>query len=99
VSELDLLRDTISFLDFKGKIKSWKESTSISPSGRHLGRYKALFAQEPFTCDPNGDPDTKDRYKKLSDAQRDIVDVKIAIINHCIVRDMVLTDGKPSSTP
>ena len=94
VSELDLLPDTISFLDFKGKINSWKENTSTSPSGRHLGRYKALFAQGSFTCDPDGDPDTNDRYKKLSDAQRDIADVIIAIINHCITTGYVLDRWK-----
>ena len=35
----------ISMDEFKGKIRCWKESTTTSPSGRHLGRYKALFAE------------------------------------------------------
>lgn len=54
----------------------------------------ALFAQGPFTCDPDGDPETNDRYKKLSTAQRDIADVIIAIINHCITTGYVLDRWK-----
>jgi hypothetical protein len=29
--------------EFVGKLKVWSESTSTSPSGRHLGHYKALL--------------------------------------------------------
>ena len=32
----------ISLGDFTGAIKAWKEHTSTSPSGRHLGHYKLL---------------------------------------------------------
>ena len=37
--------------DIKKGFKSWKESTTTSPSGRHLGHYKALI-QDPLllTC-------------------------------------------------
>lgn len=34
----------ISELDFKGKVLSWNERTTTSPSGRHLGWYKSLYA-------------------------------------------------------
>ena len=29
--------------EWKNKFKHWKESTSTSPSGVHLGHYKTLF--------------------------------------------------------
>jgi hypothetical protein len=32
----------ISEADFISGFKDWKESTSTSPSGRHLGHYKAI---------------------------------------------------------
>ena len=47
--------------------------------GRHV--YKALFAQGPFKYDPDGDAATNEMYKKLSNAQKDIADVIVAIIN------------------
>ena len=47
---------TISEADFVGKLKVWKESTTTSPSGLHLGHYKALIAQHQFS---NDDPDTE----------------------------------------
>ena len=34
----------ITIEDVRGKLKVWKESMSTLPSGRHLGRYKALVA-------------------------------------------------------
>jgi hypothetical protein len=30
--------------EFTGKFKVWRDSTSTSPSGRHLGHYKVLVA-------------------------------------------------------
>jgi exonuclease III len=36
---------TISDEDLQGKLKVWKESTTTSPSGVHLGHYKALIAR------------------------------------------------------
>jgi hypothetical protein len=33
----------IEFDDFKDALHRWKESTSTSPSGRHLGHYSSLL--------------------------------------------------------
>jgi hypothetical protein len=35
--------DTLSFDAFKNALRSWKEKTTTSPSGRHLGHYKCLL--------------------------------------------------------
>ena len=43
---------TISFEDFRGKINAWRESTTTSPSGMHLGHYKALFAKHKYSHVP-----------------------------------------------
>lgn len=44
VAQLDSLPAELQVNDFKGKIRAWKESTTTSPSGRHLGWYKSLYA-------------------------------------------------------
>ncbi|KAI2510294.1 hypothetical protein MHU86_4172 [Fragilaria crotonensis] len=50
VQDADPIPITISSEDFKKGILSWKESTTTSPSGRHLGHYKALV-QDPILLD------------------------------------------------
>ena len=39
----------ISDDDFQQTVKKWKESTSTSPSGRHLGHYKAAMLDDDIT--------------------------------------------------
>ena len=41
---LDGVPAAITSQELQGKIKAWNERTTTSPSGRHLGRYKALYA-------------------------------------------------------
>jgi hypothetical protein len=42
-----LIKTTMSEKDIRTGIAKWKESTSTSPSGRHLGHYKAII-QDPM---------------------------------------------------
>ena len=42
---LDTIPATLTPAQWKGKIKSWKESTSTSPSGFHLNHSKTLIAK------------------------------------------------------
>jgi hypothetical protein len=46
----------ISFKIFTSALKKWSEQTSTSPSGRHLGHHKCLFAEDYFNY-PEDDPD------------------------------------------
>ena len=74
VTDLDSLPATITFKNFQGKISKWKESTSTSPSGRHLGHYKSLFARI----------DTKlsaDQQKELQNKQLDIANLYVSMID------------------
>jgi hypothetical protein len=50
-ADLDTILAELTIEDFQGKIKAWKETTSTSPSGRHLGRYKALFGENKYDRD------------------------------------------------
>jgi hypothetical protein len=42
------IKSTITEEDFKYGISGWQESTSISPSGRHLGHCKSIVQDEDF---------------------------------------------------
>ena len=43
---LDLLPQSITEADMQKKFSLWKESTSTSPSGRHLGHYRSLLPKD-----------------------------------------------------
>ena len=62
---------TITAEEFEGKIRVWTESTTTSPSGLHLGHFKALIARHSFSTEATDDELTdKDR------EQRDEVNFK-----------------------
>ena len=63
--------------NFEGKYRAWRESTSTSPSGRHLGHYKATTS----TIDKSLHPGER---TKLRAQQEDIQDCYIGIINYSI---------------
>ena len=46
---------TITQEEFEGKLNAWRESTTTSPSGMHLGHYKSLLARHKYS---NAVPDT-----------------------------------------
>jgi hypothetical protein len=73
----------------KEKIKAWKETTSTSPSGRHLGRYKALFA--PSTYDIDEDTYFRDEFRRK---QQSIAAYTLSIVNYCIRHGHVLDRWK-----
>ena len=43
--QLDVISPTVTEAEFISKFKSWNERTSTSPSGLHLGHYKALVSR------------------------------------------------------
>jgi hypothetical protein len=48
-SRLDAVSDEVTLDEWTGKMKGWKETTSTSPSGMHLGHHKTLI--KPFHPD------------------------------------------------
>lgn len=88
-AELDTIPAEITYEEFRGKIQSWRETTCTSPSGRHLGRYRALFARGTY------DKHTQEEaYELFQSKQRAIVDVILSIINYMIRHGRVLNRWK-----
>jgi len=55
------LKTKISETAYISKIKNWKESTSTSPSGLHLGHYHAMVARHEYSsCDDSKEKDSMD---------------------------------------
>ena len=51
IKNLEPIKTEISLDEYKKGFRSWKECTSTSPSGRHLGIYKALLHSDIITSD------------------------------------------------
>ena len=79
--------NTISVSDFTGKMKVWKETTSTSPSGIHLGHYKALLAK-------NHHPEDSDESNAIQDCQQQIIQLRCNILNLCIAHHYCLNRWK-----
>lgn len=77
ITEVDEQPALITVQQFEGKVRAWRETTSTSPSGRHLGHYKALFAR----LDPTLPEDERVEMQQL---QRNIAAVYVQLINYCI---------------
>ena len=75
---------SITVESFRGKIRKWRESTTTSPSGRHLGRYKALFSKGAYNLED------EDEVEQFASKQSDIVKLIISVMNYCIDSGHVL---------
>jgi hypothetical protein len=72
----DTVTGFVAVHEFLGKFKSWNEKTSISPSGRHLGLYKALVARI-HSKDPN-------KAAELEATLKSLTQVHVNLINYCL---------------
>ena len=79
VTELDSLSKNITESEMKRKYSRWKESTTTSPSGRHLGHWKALYKSPPITITPE---ETAEFYSM----QQKIITLYLQMINYAIDR-------------
>ena len=87
--ELDETRSSVSAAEFRGKLKVWSESTSTSPSGMHLGHYKALIAKHSYSSDRPDDELTPEycmNRDELNSKQTDIFELHLALINYALER-------------
>jgi hypothetical protein len=74
------------------KIKNWKESTSISLSGLHLGHYHAMVAWHDYS----GLKDSMMEKDELNRKQSAIQSVHLALTNYALPRAILLNAGAQS---
>jgi hypothetical protein len=78
----DSIKPSIQAADFIAKIKRWRESTSTSPSGLHLGHYKAMLARHSFSDLPDNNP----QKLSLQNMQEDLIELHVQMINYALER-------------
>ena len=75
-----------------GKLRVWKESTTTSPSGVHLGHYKALISKHAYSYVQDDDEGVKDGVKltelrdELNHMQNAIRQLHLQLINYALER-------------
>ena len=88
-AEIDNIAHEMTLQEFRGKIKVWRENTTTSPSGRHLGRYKALFCDIQEAKSGDSDEDIS-----ITTKQEQLAALILAVINYCIRNTYVLNRWK-----
>jgi hypothetical protein len=76
-TQLDSISTRLTLDEFIGKIRVWRESTSTSPSSRHLGHYKALIKPITIACEP-WEQDT------IEGGRVALLQAHLHIINYCL---------------
>ena len=82
-------RLTITTEEFRGKLQVWSESTTTSPSGMHLGHYKALIAKHSFSSDlPDEEltPEFCAQRDEVNSKQKDLFQIHLTLINYALQR-------------
>jgi hypothetical protein len=87
--ELDMSAEKakISVEAFKGKLLAWRETTSTSPSGQHLGHYKALVAkhEHSYVTDDDSPQDIALR-EELDAIQERLMRLRLQLLNYALTR-------------
>jgi len=73
-----LCKDTMNADEFLGKLRNWRETTTTSPSGLHLGHYHALW--KPSDIDKTV-PGALDRFEAK---RKELIRAHLALINYAI---------------
>ena len=78
---------TITDGEFCSKLKVWTETTTTSPSGLHLGHYKALIARHEYSFDASDDQVTAEMAQlkaELDSKQAAMRAVHLTLINYAL---------------
>jgi len=74
----------ITLSEMKAKLQVWPEATTTSPSGLHLGHYKALIKK--LTPPLDSDKSTQDFYKEIKDKQQCMFEAHHKLVNYALQR-------------
>ena len=87
--EADATQPTITAEEFRSKLQVWSEATTTSPSGMHLGHYKALIAKHSFSTDLPDDeltPEFCAQRDEVNLKQKDLSQIHLTLINYALQR-------------
>jgi hypothetical protein len=76
-THLDHLPLPITEAEFTAKFKTWKEGTTTSPSGLHLGHYKVLVLRHDGNL-------TADKGKAIESKRKDLIRAHVSMINYAL---------------
>jgi hypothetical protein len=76
---LNSISSAVTEREWVGKMKVWRETTTTSPSGMHLGHHKALLKEFPVTDEapPGGQPSIELKRQLLLQGQLDLLNYAI----------------------
>ena len=82
-------KPTITDAEFVQKLQVWSESTTTSPSGLHLGHYKAMIARHTHSIDAPDEalsPDYVALRNELNQKQKEIRELHLRLLNYALER-------------
>ena len=77
---------TISTEEYTNKLKNWAESTSTSPSGLHLGHYKALISRHRYTDIDLDDEELVAKRDEWNMMQQQLLELHVRMLNYALER-------------
>jgi hypothetical protein len=77
---------TIFVEDYTSKLKIWSESTSTSPSGLHLGHYKALISRHQYSDIDPDDEELSAKRDEWNRMQQKLLDIHVRMLNYALER-------------
>ncbi len=77
---------TISTDEYTSKLIIWTESTSTSPSGLHLGHYKAMIARHKYSEPDPDDAELSAKKTEWNRMQENLLDLHLRMLNYALER-------------
>ncbi|KAI2512752.1 hypothetical protein MHU86_1540 [Fragilaria crotonensis] len=77
---------TISTDEYISKLKVWTESTTTSPSGLHLGHYKALISRHKYSDIDTDDTELRGKQDKWNRMQQQLLELHVRMLNYALER-------------
>jgi hypothetical protein len=82
---------TISEATLIGKLKVWNKNMTTSPSGLHLGHYKALIARHKYSEDEDDDSEKRDEWNHM---QQELLTIHVTLLNYALERGYAYSRGQ-----